>query len=189
MLSSDHIHPSSKFFGFFCLFFRYWRSYHNISLPELIKKFLSSISTKKHNHDLLTHCKQEVIHAVWRILLDDDFVKAYKNGIIVTCFDGTTRRVYSRIFIYSADYLEKLVSLACMLSRYWTVWRVILATIWDKGHCPCPCCLMPKRMFCHTRLIRDLATRLSHAQTYLIDKLTLTHQAIYMLSRPLKVQL
>lgn len=69
--------------------------------------FLSSISDKKDNRDLLTHCKRELIHAVWRTLLDDDFVEAYKNGIVVKCFDGATRRVYPRIFTYSADYPEK----------------------------------------------------------------------------------
>ena len=47
------------------------------------------------------------MHAIWRILLDDAFVEAYKNGIVVKCFDGVTRRVYPRIFTYSADYPEK----------------------------------------------------------------------------------
>ena len=47
------------------------------------------------------------MHAIWRILLDDDFVEAYKNGIVVRCFDGVTWRVYPRIFTYSADYPEK----------------------------------------------------------------------------------
>ena len=49
------------------------------------------------------------MHAIWRILLDKDFVEAYKNGIVVRCFDGVTRRVYPRIFTYSADYPEKYV--------------------------------------------------------------------------------
>ena len=47
------------------------------------------------------------MHAIWRVLLDDDFVEAYKNGIVVKCFDGVHRRVYPRIFTYSADYPEK----------------------------------------------------------------------------------
>ena len=72
------------------------------------------------------------------------------------------------------------------VARVLNSWRVILATIQDKGHCPCPCCLVPKVMFHHTGLIRDLATRLSHARTYLIDKIRLAQQAIYVLSKPLK---
>ena len=30
------------------------------------------------------------------------------------------------------------------VARVLNSWRVILATIQDKGHCPCPCCLVPK---------------------------------------------
>jgi hypothetical protein len=42
-------------------------------------------------------------------------------------------------------------------------------------------------MFHRTELIRDLATRLSHARTYLIDKIRLARQAINVFSKPLKV--
>lgn len=40
-------------------------------------------------------------------MLDDEFLEAYKHGLVVTCYDGVRRRVYPRIFIYSADYPEK----------------------------------------------------------------------------------
>ncbi|KAI0309335.1 hypothetical protein OF83DRAFT_1072198, partial [Amylostereum chailletii] len=53
-----------------------------------------------------------------------DFVEAYTHGIVVDCPDGVTRRFYPRIFTYSADYPE----------------RVKLATVRDKGRCPCPRC-------------------------------------------------
>ena len=48
-----------------------------------------------------------MFHAVWNILLDNDFIEAYKNGIVVKCFDGIYRCIYPRIFTYSADYPEK----------------------------------------------------------------------------------
>ena len=82
-------------------------SHYTPQLPESLKKFLSSISDKKDNRDLLTHCKRELIQAIWMTLLDGEFVDAYKNGIVVKCFDGILRRVYPRIFTYSADYPEK----------------------------------------------------------------------------------
>jgi hypothetical protein len=47
------------------------------------------------------------MHAVWRLLLDDDFVEAYQHGIALRCADGVIRRVYPRIFTYAADYPEK----------------------------------------------------------------------------------
>ena len=39
--------------------------------------------------------------------MDDDFVKAYTEGIVVTCGDGIKRRLFLRFFTYSADYMEK----------------------------------------------------------------------------------
>lgn len=51
--------------------------------------------------DLLTHCKRELMHAVWRLLLDKDFLHAYE---LAKFADGITRRVFPRIFTYSADY-------------------------------------------------------------------------------------
>ena len=56
---------------------------------------------------LKTHCRRELMHEVWRLLLEDNFLHAYEHGIVLTCADGVQRRVYPRIFTYSADYPEK----------------------------------------------------------------------------------
>lgn len=47
------------------------------------------------------------MHGALRLLLDDEFVEAYKHGIVVDCADGLRRRLFPRIFTYSADYPEK----------------------------------------------------------------------------------
>jgi hypothetical protein len=47
------------------------------------------------------------MHGVWKHLLNDEFLHAYRYGMIVQCYDGTERRVYPRICTYSADYPEK----------------------------------------------------------------------------------
>ena len=47
------------------------------------------------------------MHEVWKVLLDDEFLEAYTYGIVIKCVDGIERRVYPRIFTYSADYPEK----------------------------------------------------------------------------------
>ena len=73
-----------------------------------------------------------------------------------------------------------------LLSGHWLVWRVLLATIWDKGCCPCPRCLIPKSNLHCTGFLKDLAVRFSLARTYLVDKVKLAQQAIYMLGQPLK---
>ena len=57
----------------------------------------------------MTHCRREVLHAQWAILLDNEFLEAYKHGIVIECCDGVVRRFYPRILTYSADYPEKYV--------------------------------------------------------------------------------
>lgn len=86
--------------------------YHIAYIPSLADCFqddLASIHAKwgTQKKQILAHLRRELFHGVWRIILDDDFLHAYKYGIIIKCYDGTTRRVYPRIFSYSADYPEK----------------------------------------------------------------------------------
>lgn len=95
--------------------------------------------------DTLTHLRREVMHAVWRLLLDDDFMEAYTNGIVIRFHDGIERLVFPRFFTYSADYPEK-----CDLNHFhydrpqFYLRRVLLACIKHLGIMPCPRCLVPK---------------------------------------------
>ena len=57
--------------------------------------------------DVLTFCKRELFTQIWLLLMDDEFMKAYTDGILVLCGDGVTRHFFPRIFTYSADYPEK----------------------------------------------------------------------------------
>ena len=75
------------------------------SLQDQIKAFHEKWNTQKSK--ILTHCCQELMHAVWRLLLDDDFLHAYTYGIIICCVNGIEQQVYPQIFTYSADYPEK----------------------------------------------------------------------------------
>lgn len=76
-------------------------------LPKTVVQSASRIVKKKALSDVLAHCKRELFHAVWKVLLDDDFIEAYRNGIVVRCYDRKFRRVFPHIFTYSADYPEK----------------------------------------------------------------------------------
>jgi len=82
------------------------------SLPDSFQDLLASIHARwdTQKRSILTHCRRELMHAVWCVLLDDDFLHAYKYGIVIKCHDGIERRVYPRIFTYSADYPEKYVN-------------------------------------------------------------------------------
>lgn len=47
------------------------------------------------------------MHAVWDLLLDEEFVEGSVNGIVIRCSDDIERVFFPRIITYSADYPEK----------------------------------------------------------------------------------
>ncbi|KAG6809456.1 hypothetical protein H0H92_016160 [Tricholoma furcatifolium] len=57
----------------------------------------------------LTFLRRELIQAIWKHLLTDDFKKIYREGLVVQCGDGIKRRLYPRFFVYSADYKERVL--------------------------------------------------------------------------------
>jgi hypothetical protein len=62
-------------------------------------------------------------------------MEAYEHGVVIDCGDGIRRRIFSRIFFYSADYPEKY-SLSIFLSfnaNFIFKIRVLIATIRDRG--------------------------------------------------------
>lgn len=57
--------------------------------------------------EVLAHLRRELMQGIWKLLLDDDLKKACTEGIALKFPDGVTRRLFVRIFTYSADYPEK----------------------------------------------------------------------------------
>ncbi|KAI0362804.1 hypothetical protein OH77DRAFT_89642 [Trametes cingulata] len=117
-------------------------------LPSDIDDLIHQHTTKEGIDKIVTHCRRELMHGIWRILLSDNFIQACRHGIVVQCFDGVTRRLYPRFFTYSADYPEK----------------VLLATIRDMGNCPCPRCLVAKDAISAVGTARDMTTRVRKAR-------------------------
>jgi len=84
---------------------------HILQLPDSFESWISGW----HPHwdtqrsQIMAHCRRELIQAVWKYILDDDFIHAMIYGVVITCHDGIQRRIYPRIFTYSADYPEKQV--------------------------------------------------------------------------------
>jgi len=114
----------------------------------------------------MAHCQREMFHAQWAIILDDDFLKAYKHGIGIKCRDSIWRRFYPRIFTYSADYPEKYflpIALRCSQNSY-NYFRVLIASIRNLGSCPCPRCLIPLNRVPNMGKNRDMAQRISLAR-------------------------
>jgi len=78
-----------------------------LQLDDSIQDFYKSTFGKPATADILTHLQRELMHAMWRILLDNEFTDAYANGIVLTFPDGIQRRLFPCFFTYSADYPEK----------------------------------------------------------------------------------
>jgi hypothetical protein len=105
---------------------------------------------------------------VWDLLLDEEFISAYRHGFIFTCLDGITRRFYPRILTYSADYPEKYDLSPCAWSVHLTsASRILIATIRDNGLCPCPRCLVPKNDIDRLGYMQDAKNRITMARTYI----------------------
>ena len=73
----------------------------------MIQEFYVATFGQPATEDTLRHLRWELMQGVWRILLDDDFLDAYENGIVILFPDGIERRLFPRFFTYSADYPEK----------------------------------------------------------------------------------
>ncbi len=73
-----------------------------------MKEFLRSLSEgKMPSPPLLAHLRRELFQGGWDIIFDEEFLRAYCYGKLIECADGVIRRIFPRIFIYSADYPEK----------------------------------------------------------------------------------
>jgi hypothetical protein len=84
-------------------------NYSALQLPDSFQDFTSRFHCKwrSQKQEIMTHCRRELMQAVWEKVLDADFIHAHLYGIVIKCIDGIERRVYPRFFTYSADYPEK----------------------------------------------------------------------------------
>ena len=84
-----------------------------LQLPDSFHDFALSFHCKwrTQKQSIVTHCRRELMQGAWNIILDDDFIHACTYGMVIMCIDGVERRLYPRIFTYSADYPEKCVLL------------------------------------------------------------------------------
>jgi hypothetical protein len=80
---------------------------HFQQLSDSLQDFYQCIFQKTVTSEVLSHCRHELMHAIWLLLLDHDFMHAYEFGIVIECVHGVLRRVFPRLFTYSADYPEK----------------------------------------------------------------------------------
>ncbi|KAG2042377.1 hypothetical protein BDR03DRAFT_979010 [Suillus americanus] len=118
------------------------------TLPDDLQDQHMKIFGKPSSSEVYTHCKCELMQAIWALLLDKKFMHAYEHGIVIKCSDGVTRRIFPRFFTHLADYPEK----------------VILSGIKSLGQCPCAPCLMKKSEVHLMGTKRDMKRRIKCMQ-------------------------
>jgi hypothetical protein len=92
---------------YFVLYFKSYQIHPYLQLSDKIQDFCQDKFGKPATSNVLTHLRRELMHEVWKIILDNEFIIAYTRGFLTKFTDGTVRRVFPRIFTYSADYPEK----------------------------------------------------------------------------------
>lgn len=96
---------------------------------------------------MVAHLKQEHFHAIWKILLDDAFIEAHKNGLDIVCGDGIRRQEFLRIFTYATDYPERYAILHYKLLVILIISRTMVACIRNLGNHGCPQDLIHKSQY------------------------------------------
>ena len=76
-------------------------------MPDHFQDWYERTHGEGASDDTERFCRREIMHAMWTLLLDPEFRKAYEEGILWECGDKILRRLFPRLFIYSADYPEK----------------------------------------------------------------------------------
>ncbi|KAF7312640.1 hypothetical protein MIND_00278100 [Mycena indigotica] len=79
------------------------------TLPDSIRDTYRAHYGCDMSDEVYKHLKRELMHRIWDLLLSEDFIDAYDNGIKIRCWDGIVRLVFPRFFIYGADYPEKIL--------------------------------------------------------------------------------
>lgn len=80
-------------------------------LPDSVVDAFKQVTGKSPTIDILAHCRCELMLKILSVIFDKEFVRQYKEGAVILCADGISRRIFPRIFTYSADYPEKCVEI------------------------------------------------------------------------------
>ncbi|EJF64367.1 hypothetical protein DICSQDRAFT_54144 [Dichomitus squalens LYAD-421 SS1] len=101
------------------------------NLPDALFEWYKDLYGAPPSAAVIRLLKHDLMQKIWLQLLDADFMHAFEHGMLVECGDGVLRRLFPRIFLYSADYPEKC----------------LVACLKFLGKCACPACLIEKKDF------------------------------------------
>ncbi|KAF9643153.1 hypothetical protein BDM02DRAFT_3192107 [Thelephora ganbajun] len=112
--STASAHPVYSFFGnlskYICCQPGSHVAHHTAyfpQLPDLFTDWYRETFGQDPSDETITHCKRELIHVVWTLILNAAFMMAYEFGILVCFADKIVCRVFPHLFAYMADYPEK----------------------------------------------------------------------------------
>ena len=88
-----------------------------LQISDWIHNIYKEIYGAVANSDALTFLKPELIHTIWCLLINEDFINAYIFGIIVLCADSIERCLFPQFFTYLAHYPEKYITLLCVMPQ------------------------------------------------------------------------
>jgi hypothetical protein len=76
-------------------------------LPDAFQDWYKEVFGKAPTAEVLKFLRYGLFNNMWEMLMDAEFIAAYKDGFLAKFADGITRLVFPRFFSYSADYPEK----------------------------------------------------------------------------------
>ncbi|KAG7091645.1 hypothetical protein E1B28_010666 [Marasmius oreades] len=114
-LGTASLWPGYKMYGNMSKYLRLNSSQFAVNHVVYVPKFPDSFRAeyerlvdKTATTEVLCYCKQELIHLVWGLLLNNPkFVDVYLNGTLERCADEIMRLLFPCLFAHSADYIEK----------------------------------------------------------------------------------
>lgn len=157
-------------------------SYRN-QLPASYQLFFRKRIMMTCLHIVSVSSSMESGASCWMTTLSTHTRMAWSSNAMMGCIDA-----FSLGYLHIQQIIQrsKPLSSCYTVSRHLSVGRVLLATIRDKGNCPCPRCLTPKSLFNRIGYAHDLSQRIKQLRTYFADKVSQARNAIYTRGAPIK---
>jgi len=67
-----------------------------VKLGDEIQEFYQEIFGKAAMAGILTYLRRELVHAIWRLLVNDDLMRAYTDGEAIKLLDEIMRAMFPR---------------------------------------------------------------------------------------------
>jgi hypothetical protein len=117
-----------------------------IQLGDAFQDWYIRTFGKSATAEVITHCHQELVQAIWQILLSVGFMVEYCHRIMMECADGIMRRFFLCFFFSTELIIQRSLFILFVLMLELTIphCRTILACIKYLGNYPCPRCLISK---------------------------------------------